>query len=189
MFVAFNLGKYKGKILAVLAVAAVCGLGVCAFNYLYPLKYTEHIKEYSSIYGLDPVLVCAVINAESGFNKDAVSIKGASGLMQIMEPTANWHAEEIGLSGFNYQDDIFDPEKNIMIGCWYLGVLKKQYGGDLELVLAAYNAGSGNVSKWLKDSRYSKDGATLEVVPYKETSDYIERVTQNMKVYKWLIQI
>lgn len=187
MFYVFNLRKnlkYFKIIGLILFIVFSC---IFLLNRIYPLKYIDIIYKYSKIYGMEPSFVCSVINAESSFNEKAVSNKGASGLMQLMKPTADWAAEEIGFENYNYKN-IFDVETNIHIGCWYLSRLMKQFDNDLTLVLAAYNAGSGNVSKWLYDSRYSKDGEELDNIPYKATSKYVEEVKKNQKVYEWILK-
>lgn len=136
---------------------------------------------YSKEYGLDDSLVYSVIKVESKFNKKAVSKRNAKGLMQISEITQNWAQEELGLENI----DIFDPETNIKIGCWYLNKLFKEFN-DLDLVITAYNGGSGNVSKWLKNDAYSIDGNKLHEIPFEETKNYLEKVKENYRVYKAL---
>ena len=83
------------------------------------------------------------------------------------------------------KDAIFDPEINIKIGCWYLNKLYKEFG-RLDLVIAAYNGGSGNVNKWLNDDSYSKDGKSLDLIPFEETSMYVKKITKNYKMYNKL---
>ena len=131
--------------------------------------------------GLDENLVYSVIKVESKFRKDAVSHKGAKGLMQISDITREWAKEEMNLGDI----DIFDPKTNIKIGCWYLNKLYKEFG-RLDLVIAAYNGGSGNVNKWLSDYSYSKDGKSLDLIPFEETSMYVKKVTKNYKMYNKL---
>jgi soluble lytic murein transglycosylase-like protein len=104
--------------------------------------------------GLDPALVLAVIEAESGHDPEAVSTKGAVGLMQILPETA-------ALMGFA---EVADPATNLEAGCRYLASLIDRFGGDVELALAAYNAGPGAVRRW---------GA---IPPYRETREFIARV-------------
>ena len=77
---------------------------------------------------------------------------------------------------------------NIKIGCWYLDKLIHQFDG-IQTALAAYNAGSGNVSKWLLDSKYSDDGKTLKEIPYGETKRYVKKVIITQKIYQWLYDI
>ena len=136
---------------------------------------------YSKEYGIDDSLVYSVIKVESKFNKKAVSKRNAKGLMLISEITQNWAQEELGLENI----DIFDPETNIKIGCWYLNKLFKEFN-DLDLVITAYNGGSGNVSKWLKNDAYSRDGNKLHEIPFEETKNYLEKVKENYRVYKAL---
>ncbi len=101
--------------------------------------------------------------------------------MQISDITREWAKEELNLG----EIDIFDPETNIKIGCWYLSKLYREFG-RLDLVIAAYNGGSGNVSKWLNDYTYSKDGKSLDVIPFEETSTYVKRITKSYKMYNKL---
>lgn len=155
---------------------------------IYPLKYKNEVIRYSLEYDLDPHLVMSIIWVESKFKSDATSNKNARGLMQIIPRTGQWIAEQVGLS--HYDDDmLYDPKTNIMFGCWYLAYLLRVFDGDVELALASYNGGMGNVIKWLKDDRYSDDGKTLKNIPIKETSEYIERVQKAYKQYKKLYKI
>lgn len=149
----------------------------------YPVKYSEKIIECGSRYGIDPPLLAALIKAESNFEPLAESRKGARGLMQITPSTGKWIAEKTGLK--EYDDSmLFDPETNISLGSWYIDYLKNYYNSNFELVLAAYNGGSGNVDKWLKDKSLSSDGKTLDTIPFKETDNFIIRVKKNYEVYK-----
>lgn len=155
---------------------------------IYPLKYKESIIKYSTQYNLDPHLVMAVIWVESKYEPKATSRKDARGLMQIIPPTGQWIAKEIGLE--TYSDDLlYEPDINIRMGCWYLSYLLKVFEEDIELALAAYNGGMGNVRKWLNDSRYSKDGLKLDFIPFKETSQYINKVAKAYEQYKKLYKI
>lgn len=152
---------------------------------IYPLKYTAYIIKYSKVYDLSPYLVAAVIKTESNFNPKAKSNKEACGLMQITASTAKWAAKEMSIE--NYKEDmLIDPEFNIRMGCWYINNLKKEFNGDMNLVLAAYNGGRGNVQKWLADSSHSKDGKNLDYIPFKETDEYVKKVKVNYNIYKFL---
>jgi len=149
---------------------------------LFPLKYEDYIDKYSAEYGLDRYLVMGTIYAESGFNNEAHS-NVAHGLMQLTDETAWWIAEQMKED----VQDIIDPKTNIKLGCYYLSYLIGKYNNE-ETALAAYNAGHGNVTKWLGDGRYSKDGKTLCAIPYEETANYVKRVKQYKKVYKKLYE-
>lgn len=149
----------------------------------YPLDYKEYIGKYSNEYEIDPYLVASVINVESRFDKNAVSSKDARGLMQIAEQTGQWGARELKIENYTGAS-LFEPETNIRIGSWYIKKLEREFDDRLDLVLAAYNGGSGNVSKWLKNEEYSSDGIVLDKIPFKETENYLERVKKTYKIYK-----
>jgi len=130
----------------------------------------------------------AVIWVESKYEPKATSRKDARGLMQIIPSTGQWIAKEIEIGSYN-DDLLYDPDINICMGCWYLSYLLEVFGGDVELALAAYNGGMGNVKKWLNDSRYSKDGSKLDFIPFWETSQYIDKVVKAYEQYKKLYKI
>lgn len=153
---------------------------------MYPLKYLETVKAYSDTYGLDPLLVMSVIRVESMFRPEAVSSKNARGLMQITARTGKWAAEKLKFKDYT-DEKLFDPDTNIHIGCWYLAFLYREFG-DTDLALAAYNAGSGNVSQWLSDGRYSKTGETLNSIPFRETERYLKKVKKSFRIYKTLYE-
>ncbi|WP_331722117.1 lytic transglycosylase domain-containing protein [Alkalithermobacter thermoalcaliphilus] len=150
---------------------------------MYPIHYHEYVYEYSKEYNLDPYLVFAIIRTESKFFPYAKSRKGAKGLMQIAPITENWAKEELNKTKVN----IYDPKTNIHIGCWYLNKLFNQFN-DLDLVIAAYNGGSGNVDRWLTDERYSYNGINLTNIPFKETKEYVKKVKESFTIYKKLYQ-
>ncbi|MEG0132793.1 MAG: lytic transglycosylase domain-containing protein [Clostridium sp.] len=154
----------------------------------FPLEYKEYIIQYSKEYDLDPNLVAAVINTESKFSVEAKSSKGALGLMQIMPDTGIWIGETMGIENFN-ADMINDPLINIKMGCWYLNKLSNDFSGEYNLILAAYNAGPGNVTKWLNDEKYSEDGKSLLDIPFKETKNYVKKVSFGDKMYRYLYKL
>jgi soluble lytic murein transglycosylase len=136
---------------------------------------------------LEPSLILAVIRTESSFRENAVSRSGAMGLMQIMPPTAEEMARYMGIENFA-PEDVWQPEINIAIGCFYLNRLVNQYG-DIDLGLAAYNAGQGNVNSWLANPEYSKDGKTLDTIPFPETDNYLRRVARNQHIYNLILRV
>ena len=148
---------------------------------LYPVKYGDFVTKYSEEYNIDSSLVFSVMKNESGFRSDAVSAENAVGLMQITPDTGDWIAEKMNIKAYS----LSNPETNIMFSCWYLDYLTGRFG-DIRTALAAYNAGMGNVTSWLKDSKYSDDGKTLNKIPYGETEKYIQRIRTLRKVYKIL---
>lgn len=188
MFYAVKLKKILKPIVIIVVMVAILSAVMKVVDTFFPLKYTDYIEQYSTEYGLDSLLVVSLINAESRFDPNAVSSKGASGLMQLMQITADWGAEEIGIDDYSYAD-ICDPELNIRIGCWYLSKLIAQYDGNVDTALAAYNAGSGNVSQWLEDPEKSGDGNSLHTIPFPQTDDYVKKINRNMKIYEIIIKI
>jgi soluble lytic murein transglycosylase len=168
-----------------LIIVGTLYIGQLFIKKAYPLYHFEYIEKYSKVYKLDPYLVAAVVKAESNFRVNARSHKDAHGLMQITEDTAKWIAEQMKLKDFELKD-LYEPETNIKMGCWYLDNLRQEFKGNLELMLAAYNAGRGNVNNWLKDERYSTDGEKLVYIPFKETDKYIKKVKVSYNIYKYI---
>jgi soluble lytic murein transglycosylase len=177
------------RILFATVILIIIGLigAVFLLNRYFPLRYADIISEHAEMHDLEPSFVFAVIHAESGFNSSAVSRAGASGLMQIIESTAYWLAPQIPIEDFNYETQIFDPATNVHIGTFYLSMLKNRFG-SAEVALAAYNAGSGNVSSWLDNPEYSGDGQTLDYIPFTETRNYVERVASNQQKYDIILR-
>lgn len=151
-----------------------------AMDRFFPLEYEELLEKYSEKEGLDKYFVMAVINAESRFDPRAHS-GVAKGLMQITDETAMWICHKMGIK--YYHDMAYDPETNVKMGCWYLKYLINKYD-NIDTALAAYNAGFGNVDKWLADPEYSEDGETLKKIPFSETSRYVKRVRRMVGIYQ-----
>jgi soluble lytic murein transglycosylase-like protein len=124
--------------------------------------YDDIIEEAASKYEMDANLIRAVMQAESAFHPYAVSRAGAEGLMQLMPDLA----DEMGVS------DVFDPRDNIMGGARYLKRLLDYHEGNLDLALASYNAGPGNVQRY---------GG---VPPFRETRNYVKTIKQILKARK-----
>lgn len=172
------------------AVFVIISLVNISYNMImhavYPVRYYEYIDRYSRKYGLDEYLVMGVIKAESNYIHDAHS-GVARGLMQLTEETAVWIAEKIEIEFET--DDVENPETNIQMGCYYLKYLIEYYDNNTDVALAAYNAGPGNVSKWLADERYSEDGETLLQIPFEETENYVKKVKEYTKTYRKLYDL
>ena len=142
---------------------------------IYPQKYNEYVEKYSLEYGIDSMLVYAIIKAESNFKSDTKSTSNAMGLMQLMEETAK---ETAGKIGIEYTD-----------GCLHLGIkyyseLLKEYDNNYMLALTAYNAGTGNLKKWIEQGIIKPDGSNIEDIPYKETNNYVRKIIRDYNIYK-----
>lgn len=180
MFIFRKIIKRVLTIFITLLILLGAGLSYLAIK--YPIGYESIIVRYSNEYNVDPYLVASIINVESKYDTNAISNKEARGLMQISPQTGKWASEVLRIDDYSV-DDLFVPEINIKIGTWYLSVLLKEFNGNINLVLAAYNAGSGNVNKWLNNTEYSIDGNSLSNIPFKETEDYLERVKDSYRIY------
>lgn len=163
-------------------VFLVFAAGIYLLDSYFPLEYEETVMKCSEEYGVDPALICGVIATESRFDADAQSEKGAIGLMQIMPETGKWIAGKLGIKEFS-EEMLTEPAVNIEMGIWYLNYLEKRFDGEADTVIAAYNAGHGNVEKWLKDAQYSSDGRTLSEIPFEETRNYVKRVNRAYEIY------
>lgn len=175
-----NVKKYY-KGLIILAVFVCIMFTFIFFFNLYPLKYKNIIKTYADEYLVQPELIASIINTESNFNKKAISNKGAVGLMQLMPSTAKWIAN---LEGIEYKEEyLLNENFNIMVGVYYLDYLSKKFN-NIDVAIIAYNAGEGNVLKWLENSSYSNDGKSLYKIPFKESENYLKKVKNSIGIYK-----
>lgn len=154
---------------------------------IYRLEYSNYVYQYAEENNLDPFLVFAIIKAESNFKRNIESSSGAIGLMQLMESTAIEMANEIG-EEIVVKEALYNPEMNIKIGTNYFAYLLKHYKGNEQLALTAYNAGMGNVDRWIKEKIIKEDGSDLENIPYKETNNYVRKIVRDYKIYQNLYQ-
>lgn len=127
------------------------------------VQYDRIVSEIARTYGLDSALLHAVISVESGYSPNAVSRKGAAGLMQLMPKTA----KRYGIT------DSFDPVQNLHGGARHLQYLLKIFNNDVRLALAAYNAGEGSVLKYGK-----------RIPPFRETINYVPQVLGFYEIYQ-----
>lgn len=153
-------------------------------NYLYPYPYQETVQKYAREYHVDSSLCVAVVKVESKFKHDAVSHRGALGLMQIMPETGKWIASQLG-EEFS-EEKLKDPETNIRYGIWYLSSLQQEFEGNNVLALAAYNAGRGNVHAWMVEKKWSMNFTHIDSIPFAETREYVRSVQRSQAKYKEL---
>lgn len=173
------------SIIILTVVIVAIGAILAIRNFVYPIKYKDKILQYSKSNNLDPYLALAIINTESKFDENATSNKEAKGLMQITEATAEeintvtQSTEEINSS------TIYDIDVNLEIGCNYLASLIERYNGNYYVAICAYNAGIGNVNKWIDQGIITVDLDTIDVeLPFSETTNYLKKVINNYKAYK-----
>ena len=179
-----RLTDYLLIVIIVFSLLAVIYFGgVSILKILYPRQYIEFVEKYSQSNNLSEEFVFAVIECESGFDKDAVSYLDARGLMQIMPETFTWLQEKRGETLSD--ESIFEPETAIDYGCYFYGMLMEQFQNEATAV-AAYHAGANQVEKWLSDENYSDDGITLKDIPYPSTKKYVEKVMRVKNIYEKL---
>ncbi len=152
---------------------------------IYKTEYINYVEKYSDLYDIDKYLIFAIIKAESNFDEKAVSKRGAIGLMQLMQNTAEEIAPKIDIT-INEQN-IFEPDTNINLGTKYISVLLQKYK-NTGLAIAAYNAGSGNVDNWIEKEVITEDGSNLENIPFTETNNYVRKILRDYEIYKKLYQ-
>src|SRR5690606_7119731 len=140
--------------------------------------------------GTNWTMVHAIARQESQFAQNAISHAGARGLMQLMPGTAREEAQKAGIQ-YMQASLIDDADYNVRLGSNHIERLLARYDGSVPLALAAYNAGPGNVNKWLRDNGDPRNGGIawidwIERIPFSETRGYVHRVLENAVVYEAL---
>ncbi len=171
IFVAFRIIKVQNMIL----------------KKIYPINFQEYVELYAKENNLDKYIIYAMIKAESNFRPDVKSKSNAIGLMQLLENTAVEISNAIE-NNIVTENSLYEPEINIKLGTSYYAYLLNHYNGNNILALTAYNAGMGNVDRWLEEGIIKKDASDIENIPYKETNNYIRKVIRNYKIYQNLYQ-
>jgi peptidoglycan lytic transglycosylase len=172
-----------GLILLGVAALVLLPLGERAVREVtLPLQHEDIIRQQAKAKHLDPALIAAVIFAESKF-RPRTSSAGAEGLMQITPETASFIAHRSGGTLFR-TSDLSDAQINIQYGTYYLRYLLERYGGNVALALAAYNAGEGNVDRWLVKASKQAKQFTVDDIPFPETRAYVERVQSARQDYR-----
>jgi soluble lytic murein transglycosylase len=174
----------RGRWLVIGAVLVTAGalivsrldLGEAIREITLPLRHEDIIRQQADRFDLDPALIAAIINQESGFS-DQTSHAGARGLMQITPETGDQIEKLSGGETFVY-DDLSNPDLNIRYGSFYLRHLLDRFGGNEVAALAAYNGGPENAEAW--------GGAALEVgdVEFPETRAYVVDVLDDREAYR-----
>jgi len=171
--------------LAVIALGVVAALGAALWfgpgedalkEITLPLRHEDIIRQQARDKDLDPALIAAVIYQESKF-RDQTSHAGARGLMQITPETAEFIAKRSGGTAFS-QEDLATPQINISYGSYYLRYLLDRYDGDIQLALAAYNAGETNVDRWVREAGGPEDFDRGGDIPFPETRHYVDNVLE-----------
>jgi len=171
-----NYDILKKVIVAVLIILLIVAIRITVYT-VYGKNYESYVQKYSREYNIDENLIYAIIRVESKFKKQAISHKGAKGLMQVMDETAKWIAYKNDDETENL--NIYDVETNIKYGSWYISYLLDKYDDNVDYTVMAYNAGQGNVDKWIESNQ-------IYDVPFEETRKYVKKVNTNYKIYNIL---
>lgn len=153
----------------------------------FPVYYSSEVKNNAALHDLDPSIVFGLIRQESIFNKNAESAVGARGLMQLMPKTGMQIARELK-EKWQSDNNLFNPDVNVRYGAYYYKQLLRQFHGHFALAIAAYNAGSGRVAKWLPNVASVPADIWIETIPYKETRKYVTSVLSYAIIYQQLMQ-
>jgi len=156
---------------------------------VYPFAFSSEAQAAAARFGVDVLLVESVMREESRFRVEDVSGAGAVGLMQLMPDTARWVAQQAKLDG-DSAERTDEPSVNIALGTWYIHYLLDRFDGNIVYAVAAYNAGPGNIDKWVRAhaDRPVDIDRFIESVPFEETRGYVKRVLRSYAAYKMLYQ-
>lgn len=158
--------------------------GVFPWELRYPISHVEEIRRETESVGVTPLLLLAIIREESSFDPKAVSGDGARGLMQLLPATAAWISRPADSSVVT-PDDLFDPSKNIALGCRYVDYLLKRFDGSLVGALAAYNGGEGKMAVWREIFNITEDPLmAIEMIGPRETRLYVKKVLDSLCAYR-----
>lgn len=152
----------------------------------YPRPYREIYERNSLDNTVDIELLLAISRQESGFSPEVRSSVNALGVMQLIRPTAERFAAELGLPTEDIEESLANPDYNIKIGSRYLRFLSLNYKGFPPAVYGGYNAGEYAVDLWLKRRAHSDPLMFVELIPFGETKDYVKNVWRNLTVYRYL---
>ena len=171
--------------LALCAAAVLLWRSNAFWNALSPVTNKAVLYRLAGRTKVDPLLLAAIIRAESGFNPVAQSSRGALGLMQLMPATARQMAGELK---FNYQDgdDLYTQDINLTLGAFYFARQLRAFHGNLPLALAAYNAGPSKVRAWGLDPWGKDQEDLIAAMPLPETRSYVRHVLWYYRQFKTL---
>ncbi len=178
--------KFKSIMKVIITIIVICVIiYIYAKTFIYKTTYFEYVEKSCLSSNIDPYLVLSIIRVESGFKPNAISSKGAKGLMQIRDTT---YSDVADMFSTNPGIDSFNPETNIKVGVAYFKKLINKYDGNYYIALLAYNGGMGNVNNWINDGIIPKDldESIVPEIPFKETRDYLRKVITTYNIYKFL---
>ncbi|MFZ2959913.1 MAG: transglycosylase SLT domain-containing protein [Candidatus Ozemobacteraceae bacterium] len=152
----------------------------------YPRPVFERVKTEAAKYNLDPYWILSIMREESHFNATCLSHSNAMGLMQILPSTGKWIAQKLGIKGGFNPESLWNIDRNIAFGAWYLAYLRDMFNNDLFLAAASYNGGQGNIKRKVEEGPYAHLPvlSRLDRVPLPETRDYYKKVMGSWWAYR-----
>jgi len=154
------------------------------WQHAYPLAYQEIVERYRERSGIPDYYLYTIMRKESGFDPHTHSYADAQGLLQMIPPTTERVVPHLGLA---YTEDLlFDPERNIQAGAWYIGRLLQKFRGQIPIGAGSYNGGPRAVMRWLKKLGGRSIDEYVELVSFRQTRKYMKRTTETYARYKYL---
>ncbi len=151
---------------------------------LYPRAFWNLVAQQARANRLDPYLVLGLIRQESAFNPRATSAANARGLMQVLPSTAGGRSKRSRRAA---EKQLYSPAYNVRFGCRYLATLLREFGGNVEEAVAAYNAGGSRVKEWLRGRSFNEPAEFVESIPFRDTRAYVEAVLRDAGTYKGML--
>jgi soluble lytic murein transglycosylase len=184
-----EIGAYTYSIRAAGSVIAAAGVRTSdAPRYIarlrYPVYYRERVEAESAEYGIDPLLLFALILHESVFDANATAAAGEIGLTQVIPATGQYIADGLGREGYLHSD-LFNPRESIAFGAYYLREQLEDFGGNVPAALAAYNAGPGRTRQWVALAGDDPE-LMLTTITIANTRTYVQRIYANYAMYRAL---
>ncbi len=174
--------------LGLLSLLAVAWSSNAFWDALSPVTHKKALYRLAGRYRVDPLMLAAIIKAESSFFPYAESRQGALGLMQLMPATAEQLAQELKL---NYHDaeDLYEPATNLRLGAFYYSKLLKSFDGNVVLALAAYNAGPNKLRSWNLKVYGIEQDELIASIPVPETREYVRRVLRSHRIFRLVREV
>ena len=186
-----DIGLYRSSILCALRVVALSPASSIleappfVARLAYPHYYDHLVTQNAAEFGLDPLLVFAVVRQESLFESLATSTASAHGLMQVIPSTGAQIAATLGWPADYRTADLYRPFVSVRFGTFYLATQRDEFDGRVEVALAAYNGGPGNAARWLEGAEADAD-LFVELITFSETGQYVRRIREQLAVYQVL---
>jgi hypothetical protein len=157
------------------------GIPLYLLKHIFPTNYYKQISSIANFYNVKPEVVISLMREESRFNPTAISPAGAIGLMQILPSTGKRIMREAT------PDSLKVPDLNITIGIKYLSMLSDSFP-NLIHTLCAYNAGESRIREWKRTYTTNDQLLFLELIPFKETREYVQRILRSIIIYQYLLR-